>query len=370
LSQEILDNPAKIMEIDKGRMLSFCVDAPSLYREAFEKARQIKAEYSKPHKIIVAGMGGSAIAGELVRDWARDKVLIPMEVCRNYKLPAYADEGTLTFIISYSGETEETLSCLLDAIKRRCMIFCISSNGVLLKIASGLKIQTIRIPSGIPPRAALPYMLMPIPVMLEKFGLVPNLHEEVSEAISVLEHVCSKNSPKIPIKENPSKDLAAKINGKIPVVYGFGFYSSVAQRFKQQFNENSKIPAFWNSFPELNHNEIVGWEKAKSITEVFSVVLLRDRDEPIEVKSHIEAAKEILIDKGVDVHEVWCMGRGRLAKMLSTILIGDFTSVYLAILRRMDPTPVETISKIKEALTRVGTKEKTVIELQNLISGI
>lgn len=369
MSQEILDNPAKIREIDKGKMLSFCVNAPSLYREAAEKAWQITAKYPKPNKIIVAGMGGSAIAGELVKDWARDIVPVPMEICRDYRLPVYADEETLTFIISYSGETEETLNCFLDAIKKRCMIFCASSNGFLLKIADELKIQTIRIPGGIPPRAALPYMLMPILVMLEKLGLISNLREEVSEAVSVLGHVCSKNSPKIPIKENPSKDLAAKINGKIPVVYGFGFYSSVARRFKQQFNENSKIPAFWNSFPELNHNEIVGWEKAKNV-EAFSAVLLRDKDEPIEARSHIEATREILIDKGVDVHEVWSVGKGRLAKILSTILIGDFTSIYLAILRRIDPTPVETISKIKEALTRVGSKEKIVTELQSLIGGI
>jgi len=367
LSRVILDDLTKIREVDKENMLSFCINAPKLYKEAAEKAQEIIVKYSKPQRIIVAGMGGSAIAGELAKDWARDIIPVPMEVCRDYKLPAYANEETLIIVASYSGETEETLSCLLNAMRKSCKIFCISSNGILLKTASRLNVQTIKIPEGIPPRAALPYMLMSILWILEKLRLVSNIQSEVHEAISVLEQVCNENSPQIPVEENPSKSLAMKINGKIPVIYGFGFYSSVAQRFKQQFNENSKVPAFWNSFPELNHNEIVGWEKTADIVGIFSTVILRDKSEPLEVRSHIEATKEILADRGVEIHEIWSLGTERLAKMLSTILIGDFASIYLAILRGVNPTPIETISRIKRVLLSIGIREKLVAELQSLV---
>lgn len=354
-------------EIDKSGMLSYCVNASKYYKEAAEKARKIKLDSSKPQRIIVAGMGGSAISGELVKDWGRDTVAVPIEVCRDYRLPAHANEETLAFILSYSGETEETLSCLLDAVKKKCKVFCISSDGTLLRIADGLRVQTLRIPGGFPPRAALPYLLMPILVFLEKLGLAQNVWDEISESVSVLEHVCSENSPERALKENPSKSLAAKIDDRIPIVYGFGFYCSVAQRFKQQFNENSKIPAFWNNFPELDHNEIAGWERAGKLAKYFLAVLLRDKNEPAEVECRIEATKEILNGRGVKTSEVWSVGRGKLSRMLSAILIGDFASVYLAILRGVDPTPIETITKIKKAAAKTRTKEKIIEELQGLI---
>ncbi|MEM2674995.1 MAG: bifunctional phosphoglucose/phosphomannose isomerase [Candidatus Bathyarchaeia archaeon] len=367
MPRTILDDLVKMKEIDKGGMLSYCVNAPKHYEEAAEEARKTKLDSSKPQRIIVAGMGGSAISGELVKDWGKDTVAVPIDVCRDYRLPAHANEETLAFISSYSGETEETLSCLLDAIKKRCKVFCISSNGTLLKIADELRLQTLKIPEGFPSRAALPYLLMPILVFLEKLGLAQNVWEEISEAISVLEHVCSENGPEIALEENPSKSLAAKIDGKIPVIYGFGFYRSVAQRFKQQFNENSKIPAFWNSFPELDHNEIAGWERARRLAKHFSVVLLRDKNEPAEVKCRIEATKEILDSIGMETNEVWSVGRGKLSRMLSAILVGDFASVYLAILRRVDPTSVEAITRIKEAAAKTGTKKKIIEELKGLI---
>lgn len=368
MPQTVLDDLAKIKEIDKEGMLSFCINAPKHYREAAEKARQIKVDYPEPQKIIVAGMGGSAICGEFVKDWGQDTIAVPIEVCRDYRLPAHANEETITFLVSYSGETEETLGCLLDAVKKKCRVFCISSNGTLVRIANKLRIPALKIPKGVPPRAALPHLLMPILVLMEKLGLTSNIWEDISEATSVLEHVRGENAPEKPLRENPSKNLAEKIYGKIPVIYGYGFYCSVAQRFKQQLNENSKIPAFWNSFPELDHNEIAGWEKAGKLAKCFAVVLIRDKDEPVEVKCRIETSKEILHNRGVETHEVWGIGKGKLAKMLSATLAGDFTSVYLSILRGVDPTPVETISQIKEALAKTSIREKIIEELQKLAS--
>lgn len=362
----VLDNLAEIKRIDKDNMLSFCIEAPRHYEKAVKMAREVSTDYLKPKTIIVAGMGGSAISGELLKDLMRDKITTPIEVCREYTLPAYANEESLVFIVSYSGETEETLNCFLDAVKRKCMIFCISSGGSILKAAEKLKMPALKIPKDIPPRAALPYLFAPLLIFLEKLGLASDTSKEIFETITVLKQICDENAPEKPLKENFSKEIAIKIDGTVPVIYGFGLYRSVAQRFKQQLNENSKIPAFWNSFPELNHNEIVGWEKPEKLAKFFSALIIREKAETKEIKCRIEATKEILNTKVAGIHEVWSRGTGKLAKMLSATLIGDFISVYLAILRGVDPTPVETISLLKRKLEKRGTKDKTLRELQIL----
>jgi len=168
----ILDNLGEIKRIDKSNMLSFCVDAPKHYGEAAKLAETVSVSYPKPKSIIVAGMGGSAIGGELLKDWARDKLAVPIEVCREYSLPAYANKRTLVFVVSYSGETEESLSIFLDAVKRQCMIVCLSSGGTLQEFAEKLSIPHLHVPSGMAPRATLPYLFIPLCVLMEKIGLI------------------------------------------------------------------------------------------------------------------------------------------------------------------------------------------------------
>lgn len=362
----ILDDLNEIRRVDKSGMLSFCVDAAKHYGKAVQIAEKAAVNYPKPKSIIVAGMGGSAIGGELLKDWVQDVLPITVEVCREYKLPAYVGKDTLTFIVSYSGETEETLSVFLDVLKRKCMVICISSGGTLLDFAEKIKVPSLRVPAGIPPRAALPYLFIPMLIFLRRLGLVTEAEVEISEAITILKQICSENAPEKPFKGNFSKKLATNVCGTVPVVYGFGFYRSVAQRFKQQFNENSKVPSKWEVLPELNHNEIVGWEKAGKLANCFSAIIIRDKDEPEQTRCRIEATKELLSGKVAGIYEVWSRGKGKLAKMLSTTLIGDFTSVYLAILRGVDPTPVKTISMLKDKIAKTDVKEKIVDKLQSL----
>jgi len=362
----ILDDVERIKQIDKSNMLSFCVEASKHYEKAAKLAKTMSIDYPKPQTIIMAGMGGSAIGGELLKDWSRDKTAVPIEVCREYTLPAYADKNTLVFVVSYSGETEESLRIFLDAIKRKCRIACISSGGTLQQFAEKLSLPHLRVPSGMAPRATLPYLFVPPLVMLEKIGLVKGVTREVSETIKTLKQVSEANSPEKPLKDNFSKTLASNISGTIPVVYGFGFYRAVAQRFKTQFNENSKVPAKWEFFPELNHNEIVGWEAVKELAKCFSVILIRDDDEPEAIRMRIEATKELIREQSIKNFEVRSLGKNMLAKMASVICIGDFTSVYLAVLRRIDPTPVKTISLLKEKIKQSGAKEKVIRELQKI----
>ncbi|MEM3718750.1 MAG: bifunctional phosphoglucose/phosphomannose isomerase [Candidatus Bathyarchaeia archaeon] len=363
--KEFLDNLEEIEKIDKGKMLSFCTNVADHYVKAAEIAEKFTVKYPRPKIVAVAGMGGSAIGGEQLKDWMWDRQKIPVEVCHEYSLPAYINKNSLIFIASYSGDTEETLSAFVEALKRRSMIVCISSGGLLLHLARKMKIPYIKVPEGIPPRAAFPYLYVPILIILEKLGIISNVKEEISEAIEVVRKVASENSPHKPLCENFSKKLASEIKDTVPVVYGFGFYRSVAQRFKQQFNENGKIISKWEVFPELNHNEIVGWESAEKLAVHFSVIFIRDVDEPMEIRHRIEATKEILHEKRVKVLEVWSIGKGKLAKMLSTTTIGDFTSIYLALLRKIDPTPVETINFLKNRLAKAGLVERLMSQLQN-----
>ena len=361
----VLDDTSKINEIDKSSMLKFCVDAAKHYREAAKTAEKISLCDVAPENIIVAGMGGSAIGGELLKDLARNTVQIPIEVSRGYSLPAYANERSLVLVMSYSGETEESLSSFLDAVKRRCTIFCVSSGGSLLEFAEKLGVPFLAVASGMPPRAALPYMFVPLLKALEKIGVFSGFSEELSEATKILERVSSENAPDKPVKDNFSKMLASGINGSVPVVYGFGIYRSVAQRFKQQFNENSKIPSKWEFFSELNHNEIVGWEKAGELAKFFSTTFIRDKNEANEIRSRIEITKT-LMPSDSRMFEVWSQGVCALARMLSTVCIGDFTSVYLAVLRGVDPTPVKNINLLKAKTKQSGTKEKIIRELAKM----
>ncbi|MCW4044933.1 MAG: bifunctional phosphoglucose/phosphomannose isomerase [Candidatus Bathyarchaeota archaeon] len=368
MTRSPLDEISEIKEIDKSGMLSFSVEAAKHYAAAAQLAKPLSISYAEPANIVVAGMGGSAISGELLKDWARDKITVPIEVSREYSLPAYAGKSTLALVTSYSGETEEALSAFLDALKRKCMTVCISSGGALQEFAEKLGVPHLRVPAGMAPRATLPYLFMPLPMLLEKLGLVSKVAREISETTEVLAQVSAANAPELPLRGNFSKSLASNICGYVPVVYGFAFYRAVAQRFKQQFNENSKVPAKWEVFPELNHNEIVGWENHGTLTKNFSAIFIRDKAEPAEVRSRIETTKTLMQPAVSNLLEVWAQGKSPLAKMLSTICIGDFASVYLAILRKIDPTPVKTIASLKQQIKQTGLKEKIIRELAKLAS--
>ena len=183
MSGPILDELEKFRAIDKSNMINFSIDSAKRYLEAAKLAEKIKVNYPKPANIIVSGMGGSGIGGDLLKDWARNKTAVSIEVNREYDLPQYAGKKTLVFVTSYSGDTEESLGAFLDALKRKCMIFCVSSGGALLENAERLKVPYLKVPSGMPPRAALPYLFVPLLKCMEKMGLLSGALDELSEAI-------------------------------------------------------------------------------------------------------------------------------------------------------------------------------------------
>ena len=363
----ILDQPEKVKKIDESDMLSHLMKTPDYCQDAINRAKQVKLEKVKPKNIVIAGMGGSAMGGEILQDWLRDELPIPIDVCKDYTLPAYANKDTLFFANSYSGNTEETLSAFLEAIRRKCMAITITSGGHLLSFSKELQVPNLTIPSQLPPRVAIPYLFFPLPVLMEQMGLLSSIEKELQETIQVLKKVGEKNSPEIPIEANPAKKLALELLETIPVIYGFRQYQSVAHRLKTQFNENSKVPSKYDVFPELNHNETVGWEAPELLTKNYSIILVRDPDEPPEIRHRIETTKSLVLHKAKKVLEIYAQGERKLAKMFSVLHVGDFTSVYLAILQGVDPTPVKIIDEVKRELgKKFSMVEKLKAELTAL----
>lgn len=359
---QILEDLEKIREIDAHDLLGAQQSFPDFLEEALRLSKQVKIprtkrlrnlrlEYRKPLNLIVAGMGGSAIAGDVVKDWLKDRLPIPMEVCRSYGLPVYAGPKTLVIVESYSGNTEEAISCLLEALRRRCMVFTVSSGGSLLKISLDLGIPSLQIPPKVPaPRASLPFLLVPVAVLLSKFGLISQrfISSEVRGAARLLKELVEELRPETGVEVNQAKQLATKLVDAIPLVYAPESLRSAALRFKTQLNENSKVLAKYDVFPELNHNEAIGWDAPHRLTSIFTVLLISSKQEREEMKERMRVVKdEFLATKASRIVEIEARGKSVLQQLLSSIYIGDMTSFYLAILYRVDPVSTKVFRLVK-----------------------
>jgi len=328
---------------------------PDMCLEALEITNSLTIPDYQFDKIIVSGMGGSAISGDLLKDSLRYEIKVPIEVCREYHIPEYADEKTVVFCVSYSGNTEETLSQFVDCIEKKCKIIGITSDGKLKEWCDKFNLPCVIIPNGYQPRSALPYLFVSILVCLKKLGLI-NKEKEINETIETLRK----------IKTGKIKRIALSLKKSIPVIYGSDEFASVAKRIKTQFNENSKNPAKYDVLPELDHNEIVGYEKNK-LNKNSVIILLRDKDEPKETKIRIDITKKNMRNKVKKIIELWSEGKSKIAKMMSLIFIGDYLSYELAVLNRVDPTETKSIVSIKKELKKrldlVNKLEKNINSL-------
>ena len=304
-----------------------------------------------PKCCIICGMGGSAISGDILHDYLANRVDFPIITIRNYTLPKYVNENSLVFIISYSGNTEETLHALKESLERGALIIAISSGGKLKEFCKKLQIPHILVPANLAPRAALGYLFTSLLITLQELGLIEPVDEEITEMIEVLKILRDEISIKTPLENNVAKQIALKCFNNIPVIYINSQYKSVAKRYKTQINENSKTPCKIDFFPELDHNEIVGWECPIETSKKFICLLLRTTDEIEAIKTRIELTKSIVLkEKLVDVIEIYARGESKLSQIMSLIIIGDYISLYLAILNNKEPSPVESIVKLKNEL--------------------
>jgi glucose/mannose-6-phosphate isomerase len=298
-------------------------------------------------------MGGSAIGGELVSSLVATEARIPIFISRDYGLPAFVDAETLFIASSYSGMTEETLSAFEQALDTKAKKLAITTGGKLRAVAEERKIPVFSFDYKAQPRAALAFGFLPILGFVQKLGFLSDKSADVQETVRVLEELSQRINENVPSARNPVKQLAEKLHGRLIVVYGAGLVSAVANRWKTQLNENSKNWTFHEVFPELNHNAIVGYQFPPELAGKVAVILLRSSHLSKRIQRRYEVTCELLGRAKVDYQVVDGEGRSPLSQMMSLVLFGDYVSYYLAILNKIDPTPVKNIAYLKEQLAKV-----------------
>lgn len=332
-------------------------DATALALTVADKMKGLKG--ADLNALIIAGMGGSAIAGDLLRAYLGGQLPAPVIVNRGFGLPGFSSQRTLVFALSYSGNTEETITAFGEALERKCNIVVITSGGKLLEMARTNGVPSIKVPSGISPRCALGYLFVPILSLLELAGAVGPQQEAISEAAGEARRLAQELGPDSDVGSNLAKKIAIAIGDKVPLIYGsFDNTDAVAMRWKTQINENSKWPAFFNLIPEADHNEIVAFESGAEVLKKFIPIFLEDGDDGERVRKRIKATMKIIGSASGDVIEVKSRGKSRLSRLLSLAYIGDFASYYLALLKSVDPMPVRSIEMLKKELASESAKEE------------
>lgn len=321
------------MEIDKNNMKKVIEDFPHQLKESFKISKEIEKKAFK--NVVICGLGGSALPGEIIRYLYRN---IPLYIQRDYGLPKEADKNSLVICISYSGNTEETISALKESLKKRLVTVGISTGGEIEKICKN--IPHIKIPSGIQPRSATGYLFIAAYKALVSANIIKNNEKEISKATNLL---------KKERQEVKGKKLSEKIKNKIPIIYASRDLNFLARIWKIKFNENSKVPSFFNYFPELNHNEMVGFTNKEKNKNFFAIILKDEKDKKENIK-RMEVFSKIMKFKKLDSIIVEVKGENKIYKIFSSIILGDWASYYLALLHNVDPTPVKIIEEFKKKI--------------------
>jgi glucose/mannose-6-phosphate isomerase len=346
-----LNDIRAIRDKDPSGMLAAIAALGSHCREGYSNGAGASGlpDLADVRSVVFCGMGGSAVAGDVLRSVFRDRLGVPVEVNRSPELPEHAGPHSLVVASSYSGNTSETLAAFREATKRGCRAMVVSSGGTIVDEASEAGVPVVRVPGGFQPRAALGWLAFTALGALEAAGLLPPLGEDVAEAADEVDSRAAACGPEAPAGDDPAKRLAEAIGDRVPVVWGAeGIGAVAAARWKTQFNENGKVPAWSASMSELDHNEVVGW--TEPFGRAHTVIALRHEAEDPEIAARFPLSLEIAADAGADTQEVWATGRSALARLLSLIALGDFTSAYVAIRKGVDPTPVDVIQRLKAAL--------------------
>lgn len=353
-----LDAPATRTKLDPTGMLDWVEQFPEQCQQGSLIAHAaVLPRFRAINNVVVCGMGGSAIGGDLLRAYALPVGAKPIEVIRGYTLPCYVDKKTLVVASSYSGNTEETLSAYAEAKKRGAQILAITTGGKLLNACNRDGYPVVQTPGGLSPRAALGYSLFPLLVCMMRVGVIPDQDKSIKAALRTLKTCVNSFGWSTALSANPAKKLAHVLMGTIPVVYaGSEEFSPIANRWACQINENAKVFAHMNTVPEMNHNEILGWKNPRQTLSKQHVVYLMDKGYHKQVKKRFSVMKPIIAEYAHGISEVQSLGTDRLARMMSLISLGDFVSVYLAYLYREDPVPIPAIDLLKAELARQGIR--------------
>lgn len=351
-----LDQSGLLTQLDPHGMMALTLDFPAQCERAYQIASEapLPPVPNPPRQVLVCGMGGSAIGGDYLRALFEAHGTLPVQVIRDYELPNSTDAHTLVFAVSYSGNTEETLACYRQARERGAMIIALSSGGELQERARADGVPHIQVPGGQPPRTALGYLFVPLMRLAERLELLPDLSHAYTQMLARLVQTRNALQPSVPFEQNPAKQLAQSLYRRIPLIYGSGgARATVALRWKGQINENAKQHAFAYTFPELNHNEILGWVKASDQAGNWSVVVLRDPDESAKIRTRIEVTRQ-LVGERATWHELTAEGTTQLERLMHLTYFGDFVSLYLAFLNGVDPENIDYINILKAELAKVA----------------
>ena len=300
------------------------------------------------NKIIVTGLGGSAISGDLLKNFLKDELTVPVQINRNYFLPSFSDEKTLLIASSYSGNTEETISSFNDGLKRKCKIICLSTGGKLEKLAADNSIPFIRLQKGFQPRYALGLSFFSLLKVFEKLQLIPSQEKIISKIISLWKEKASAYSA----EGNIALTTAQQLIGFVPIIYSASDYTNaVGYRFKSQLNENSKLHAFHHEFPEMNHNEIIGWESHQQKQLHTKVIYLLDETYHPQIKKRFQIVSEFIKKSDVEIISIESNENDFKVRIMDLIFLVDWISFYLGVIRGFDPSEIEYINLLKDRLT-------------------
>jgi len=355
----ILDDEQTRLRLDRSGMFRLVEAFGAQCREAVELSRTYDpgVRRGEIRSVVITGLGGSAIGGDMLRAVASPYCDVPIVVNRDYGLPAFVGPQTLVLAVSYSGNTEETLAAYTVARQRRARMVCISSGGELSRRAQADHVPAIGVPGGQPPRASTGYLFFPMIRVLEEAGVLErSLQNDVAETLDLVDELSQELKPQVGFQENAAKTLAAEIFGRVPVIYGAADYAGVAAlRWKTQINENAKCHAFAGTFPEVNHNEILAWEECRRQARRWVVVFLRDAEEEQATPRMARrvAVTRRLIGRKATQTEVRSRGSSLMARLFSLIYLGDFASCYLALLNGVDPTVIRGIDRLKAELAKL-----------------
>ncbi len=349
-----LDNPQVFQQLDPEGMLTCLHEMPELCQKAWQMAMEfnLPRDYSEVNKVVVLGMGGSAIGGDLVSSLVASEAKLAIIVHRDYELPAFVDAQTLVIASSYSGNTEETLSSFEQALETESKKLVITTGGKLKSLAEKGGIPVFAFNYKAQPRAALPFSFLPILAFLQRLGFVSDKSQDVAETVRVLQELSPRIDEAVPLPHNPAKQLAQRLFGHLPVIYGGGVLAEVAHRWKTQLNENSKAWAFHEVFPELNHSAVVGYQFPPELASMIVVVLLRSASLSERIQLRYQVTCQLLDRANVSYQIVDGEGNSPLSQMMSLVLFGDYVSYYLAMLYKIDPSPVKAIDYLKEQLAQ------------------
>ncbi len=347
-----LDAPERFAALDPKGMLSRIRDLPSQCEDAWARACELSLPeaYGKVDQVIILGMGGSAIGGDLLRALLLPECSVPIIVHRDYGLPAYVGERSLVIACSYSGNTEEPLLGFGQAVERGAQVVSVTTDGELARRSAELGLPVCRYEYEAQPRAALGYSLM-IPLgILQYAGLIQDKSGDVAEAVAVMHVWQQEVKETVPAAQNAAKTLAAQLYGHLPVIYGAEHLSEVARRWKGQFNENAKSWGVFDVLPELNHNTVAGYGLPATLTDLAFVLLLTSTLHHPRVRLRFDITRQLLEQHGFAWKVIEARGDSALAQALSVIHFGDYVSYYLAMLNDVDPWSIGNIDFVKKRL--------------------